>query len=625
HVLREKFIRNKRKRKERYPTSNLSEFCYFYDNLPALGVAYCIQANIRMPAELILAIVGLLPIIETCSRAYAKLETLIIRLPSLASKFELDVRIESRKFSLYRDYLVKGDAGTPDNNLFEQQSEHTREIIADVVHRITRLLEESNEILEKYGYGDASSPPMPGQRATPPTTATTAMTTTMLTAWPFGDQRSPRAATAPSIKLTERLQWAWNREARVASLLSDLRKYNDDLWHVLNPYHERILRLGLTAFVVPGVSDPAVNRFVESDSSSLTNELLAACLRLRYQVTRLSHQQASGSSQHPDWMSPNRLRAVGSFQGSTAHAPRKISFMIGDPSDLVIVEYYDIAPSVSVEYRAQVGNRIAQLSRLFSEPYDPSLRFLRCLGAVHDPSQPLRYGLVFKAPLVNGAKPSTFRTLDSLLQDETFHVPSLGQPFGLAKALAVALMHMHAAGWVHKSLRPENIIFCQSSREDGYPEIDITQPRLLGFTLSRPTDAASLQTWADRDLDIFTHPERQGQEPLPPFTLRHDHYSLGVVLVSIALWLMPATLRDGFDAMPEPDSGIDRATGWSIYIENLVKAKLGRLAGDIYKNVALGCLTGRFEPQGTSRTSSDRDLQMDFFNYGVKILMQCKA
>ncbi|KAH6988251.1 hypothetical protein BKA56DRAFT_714552, partial [Ilyonectria sp. MPI-CAGE-AT-0026] len=155
--------------------------------------------------------------------------------------------------------------------------------------------------------------------------------------------------------------------------------------------------------------------------------------------------------------------------------------------------------------------------------------------------------------------------------------------------------------------------------------IDLTQPRLLGFALSRRADAASLQTWAGRDVDLFTHPERQGQEPLPLFTMRHDHYSLGVVLLFIAVWFAPATIRAKFDATVPSDPGIDRATSWNIYVEQLVEAELGRRAGDIYKNVALGCLGGHFGPQSTSGTSSDGDLQMAFFNYGVRILMQCKA
>jgi hypothetical protein len=225
---------------------------------------------------------------------------------------------------------------------------------------------------------------------------------------------------------------------------------------------------------------------------------------------------------------------------------------------------------------------------------------LHCGGFWWDFSQN-RFGLRFDYPS-NLSKP---RTLLSVLWDSENPQLKARHPLDhrirLAKGIASALFVLHSADLVHKQVRPDNIvIFEQSSEMDSlhhqpYP-YSLGQPFLVGFDAVRKVDAASLMLHVeDWEKQIYLSPERYRLQAGDEFRMQHDIYSLGVVLLEIALWTSFQDRRS-----PVLKSRLLRRDGKTLLApEELKKAYLGLASGAVarhmgqrYANVVQACLNG---------------------------------
>src|SRR5271156_3956517 len=160
------------------------------------------------------------------------------------------------------------------------------------------------------------------------------------------------------------------------------------------------------------------------------------------------------------------------------------------------------------------------------------LNVLECIGYFHDQHQ-LLSSLVFSLPLRNGHSPKlvSLVTLINVQTGATVSnspkyraIPGLDERFQLAQALARSISLLHAEGWLHKSIRGENIVFLDYGRE-----IDYSSPYLVGFEYSRRQDQLSGRL-VDGDWrnDLYRHPERQGLRGLveADFEKKHDYFAL---------------------------------------------------------------------------------------------------
>jgi serine/threonine protein kinase len=132
---------------------------------------------------------------------------------------------------------------------------------------------------------------------------------------------------------------------------------------------------------------------------------------------------------------------------------------------------------------------------------------------------------------------------------------ALGHRIHLAWALATAVEHFHRVGWVHKSIRSDNIAFATTSSLPPTPteatdpagspihlylpmvgQFDLSKPLLFGFEYSRAgDDKTSLAEDFSQVNNYYRIPERWGR-PEARFKKSHDVYSLGVVLLEVAIW-----------------------------------------------------------------------------------------
>jgi hypothetical protein len=191
-------------------------------------------------------------------------------------------------------------------------------------------------------------------------------------------------------------------------------------------------------------------------------------------------------------------------------------------------------------------------------------------------------------------------------RDKSGGLHPLDHRMRLANNLATAVLYVHSEGqFVHKHIKPENIIVFSVDENEKFPHV-LGYPFLVGFDRSRSDSGRTSGRGEIVPEDcIYQHPDRWGVITEHRFSMMHDVYSLGVVLLEIGLW--KPFVRWG-------------ASGRQIVWKDLIdlidgeRLKKGKTPGDIrdrfiemaqrylppkmgrkYTNVVVSCLSGKFE------------------------------
>ncbi|TGJ76810.1 hypothetical protein E0Z10_g10829 [Xylaria hypoxylon] len=201
------------------------------------------------------------------------------------------------------------------------------------------------------------------------------------------------------------------------------------------------------------------------------------------------------------------------------------------------------------------------------------------------------------------------RTLLDLLQDPENRRSGvkhpLNQRISLAKRIVKAVFVLHAAGFVHKQIRPDNVVIfdristrtpieAHSSAERTKYPYALGEPFLVGFDSARKVDAASLMlSVEDWKKSIYLSPERHRLQQGNEFQMHHDIFSLGVLLLEMAFW---ASFQDRGSQLGKrvwKDGTTLRSPGElkSVYL-SLASGAVPRLMGQKYADAVAACLTG---------------------------------
>ncbi len=145
---------------------------------------------------------------------------------------------------------------------------------------------------------------------------------------------------------------------------------------------------------------------------------------------------------------------------------------------------------------------------------------------------------------------SSTRSLLNLLKDPINSKFGAAHPLDhrvkVAKNLASAVFYIHSGNFFHKNIRPANIIIfepqstlsLESSEAKCHQYLRVIgAPFLMGYDGVRKVDAASQRLRVeDWKKNIYLSPDRHRLKVGDEFKTQHDVYSLGVVLLEIALW-----------------------------------------------------------------------------------------
>lgn len=294
-------------------------------------------------------------------------------------------------------------------------------------------------------------------------------------------------------------------------------------------------------------------------------------------------------------------------------------------SDATISQKWDIAHSSARVARSPKFGRIVILDTVRLGPRDETSRIkegVRELAHVLRTVDPIRFGLlschgVIKVeqadPWTTGKarsekRPAHFefvfdvpqhlknpRSLRDILLSPDPQVP-LNELLAQAKSLARSVFFIHTARFVHKNIRPENILVFEDT------ENETRKLYLVGFEKFRADREHSMKfgdgLW---ECDLYRHPERQGSRPEKFYVMQHDIYSLGVVLLEIGLRISFVTPPDGNTTaaphqelqVPDMRSNDDEpghAKPFKKRFTHLAAQRLPAQMGQIYTDVVLSCL-----------------------------------
>lgn len=194
------------------------------------------------------------------------------------------------------------------------------------------------------------------------------------------------------------------------------------------------------------------------------------------------------------------------------------------------------------ELEEELKTRIDQVAILLAHTDDASFHSLNCIGilpkdSVYKPEDDglICYGLVFEMALP-GALPQPslpqIQPVSTLYSD--VRKPSLNERGGIALALAETVLQLHTAGWLHKGIRSENVLFVGVG-ENKWRKGSAFGPYLAGYEYSRPSTSQTEATPAIPEQEIYLHPRGQGLAR-ENFRRSFDLFALGCVLLEIGLW-----------------------------------------------------------------------------------------
>jgi hypothetical protein len=187
---------------------------------------------------------------------------------------------------------------------------------------------------------------------------------------------------------------------------------------------------------------------------------------------------------------------------------------------------------------AETEKRTKALAELLTIQKPEDFCTPKCLGYFDgcDFDQGERYGWVFEMPSESTddtAPKSLLEILESDLLKSESKLPALSNRIALASKLVTCMLYLHTVNWLHKGVRSDNVIFLPTGKNI----IDFTKPNLSGFEYSRPIDSDTTTRETELKWDIYRWPGIQREVPRKANSRKmYDIYSLGLVLLEIALW-----------------------------------------------------------------------------------------
>jgi hypothetical protein len=369
--------------------------------------------------------------------------------------------------------------------------------------------------------------------------------------------------------VVKRLRWAASGKDKLLRLAGDVAAVNDRLEQLLELSDQAWLRAGQEALLRDLISRSPDTTTVEEVRQLLqpTSRTNRAALEAAAKLKQIRLTVGADFS-----MAEHRAQDKVEIAPLTRLSAKKLSPLIRTSG--LAYEKYELASyndqPVLLEWRVAEPNswprlivHLQRLAVLLCNMDDPSFHSLPCRGYMYYQDKErccLTYRLTQKGQIEG--KNIVVNSLEDLIVREP-HV-SLNCRLKIAKDLAETVLQIHTAGWLHKAIRPANILFVAPS-EDSVESILWTPTIMVGYGYARADtkDAAAFTELPDSawESDIYRHPQARGPGRRP-FEKQFDLYSLGCVLLELALW---RPLADILPTLSKLDSDV---SGDSTILEN---------------------------------------------------------
>ncbi|KAI1828426.1 hypothetical protein F4861DRAFT_181789 [Xylaria intraflava] len=305
----------------------------------------------------------------------------------------------------------------------------------------------------------------------------------------------------------------------------------------------------------------------------------------------------------------------------------------GRPAQLVLVEYkiyarprsqYLRGMSEDEEKQAAVTKDLAQkLASLLRKSsleagdadqtlreFDATTSTFQCLG-YKDDVENSRLAFLYKIPEAGVARGLTLssgvKTLRQLIA-EGLKIP-LERKFQLAFNICSTVLNLHCSGWVHKSIRSENVILIPKADEESEAPDGDYDVYLKGFEFSRKAVGKSNPFESSRGDDLYRHPDRQGL-PDKRFTKEYDIYAVGLVLLEIgtgrSLEHLSDVVKTHMRRKRRPENAQEYREGFRL----LADVNTRNTMGTKYARTVVKCLDGAVDGFGVYRDDSKHEMDL---------------
>ncbi|KAM5353430.1 hypothetical protein ACJ41O_000080 [Fusarium nematophilum] len=283
-------------------------------------------------------------------------------------------------------------------------------------------------------------------------------------------------------------------------------------------------------------------------------------------------------------------------RASPAQPARVRRRLVDVHGQVVLLEYKPFVADEDGEPPQASHERIKQLAKILNESKPERYRTLQC--SVY---YCFEEHFVLAFPISSSLNPR-YTTLAEILDRYKGQPPSLDDRFVLARKLCAAVAQLHTIGWVHKSIRSDNILFFNAPASDllsipssssrqatATPDPDLFQSLYLsGWEYSRPETGLSSVRSGSEDIEenIYRHPDQWGL-PTVRFNRSHDVHSLGVILLEISRWKRAVTFHPSRFRNCELGSVVR-----DYFVQEAASTKTSGSMGRRYQEIVLKCLQG---------------------------------
>ena len=433
----------------------------------------------------------------------------------------------------------------------------------------------------------------------------------------------------------QRLWWASVDKTKLEELIAKIKSFIQELWYLLDPIRQddmsqtlqvilsqligmsdkvdelTTLREALLQFTDPGLSAP--NSPSKSLASAADIKTVSINLGIGVRGPRPTDTASIDNRSHlPPWSRVPTCDTTLIEQ----YSPIKSN------SDMGIATYQDkpvfiewkILPR---QFQSKIIERTRDLASVLSTPKQPDFCSLQCTGLARD-NDGGKIALIFDVPsLVTAQVPRSLRNLFGLN-------PSVTERVQLALQITQSVKYFHTAGWLHKSLRSENIIFWPVDASVS----PLSRPVLVGFAFSRQDSPSQIseQPSSNPHRDIYRHPEAMG-EPSVSFSAAKDIYALGTILLEIGEWHSLKTLVKKVVDLERPDISLDQlAKVRPFLLDESPKGGLWMLKyrmGDIYARVTKMMLSGEVPESSEVWKGDGVTFRPDLLDIAISELRRC--
>jgi hypothetical protein len=339
----------------------------------------------------------------------------------------------------------------------------------------------------------------------------------------------------------KRLRWAVVGRDKVVRVTDELANLNDELERMLDAKDSMWLQSSMAAILRELLSRSTnetevadILKLLRPTRSAEEEAIQAAAEFKRIRLVLNIDKREDEDSPPLDAKTAQSLPSLRNLQAA------KLKSYPRNAVGLHLAKYRN--KSVLVEWRIATGPsfgdlrpHIEKLAVLLSNPRS-LLANLQCMGLVCEVER-ARFALVYDVPCAGDSDQNAIHschTLRSLVDSRV--KTSLRDRLAIACKTAEAVLQLHTAGWLHKGIRTENVVFV--NKDDERPDmIAQNDPYLVGYGHARPVSTPSLTQKVEVSLSttLYLHPLQRSRTS-NTFRKAFDLYGLATVLLEIALW-----------------------------------------------------------------------------------------